>query len=411
MTSSMENRRAISPAGLAYLFYSAAALAAVVGQVWVALRHIPFDDSWPVGLRVAVVLPFAACLELLGMATSALADERQRAGERAYGYRALSVAVALVAVGVIVVGHWPHAYEVAGFGALSAAAYVLWLLHSAARRRDALRAAGRLGAVAPAYGMARWVRHPIRTGRARELARERGLGLYASLQAADEQIRAEARRPAIAAAVEAVIRADHNDPRMAEIAARTLDPDKIAAELEARADYAGWAARLGHAVTAVPGTPGSEPARASGTTSGSPDGQASGTTPGIASGRPDRASGTGRASGRGDSGRASGRRPARQPGRPGAWDRAQAEREYLASVEAGEPLTPAELARRAGRDPKTAWRWIANLTAGSHQPHLNGQHHSQAHQEATPPHDQEHAHHEATQPASTTRTTTEPHNH
>jgi hypothetical protein len=39
---------------------------------------------------------------------------------------------------------------------------------------------------------------------------------------------------------------------MAEIAVRTLDHDRIAVELEAAADYAGWARRLAAAVSASP---------------------------------------------------------------------------------------------------------------------------------------------------------------
>jgi hypothetical protein len=249
---SAAGRQRWSPARWAYAFYATAATGAVIGQVWVALTHVPWSPGWPGWARIAAVLPFALCLELLGMATAAMADQRQQLGERAYGFRALSGVTAVTAVGVIVVGHWPHGYQVAGFGALSGSAYVLWLLHSAARRRDALRAAGLLAATAPAYGWWRRLRHPVVTARAAELARERGLDLYGSLRQAELDRRAEARRPAIAAAVEQVVRADHADPRMAEIAATTLDLDRIAGALEARADYAGWADRLAPAVLACP---------------------------------------------------------------------------------------------------------------------------------------------------------------
>lgn len=242
---------------LAYVFYLLAATAAVIGQVWVAVEHIPWSPGWPMWVRVGVVVPFAVCLELLGMVTAAMADERMRAGERAVALRLFSAGVATVAVSVIVVGHWPELYLVVGFGAFSAAAYLLWMLHSGARRRDALRAAGLLSRVAPAYGWSRWLPLVGRPGwrvthRARELALEHGLGLHESLQAAEQQLRARARRPAIAAAVRAVVRANHADPLMAEIAVRTLDHDRIAAELEAGADYAGWARRLAVAVSASP---------------------------------------------------------------------------------------------------------------------------------------------------------------
>jgi len=235
---------------MAVAFYVTAAAGAAIGQVWVAMTHIPWPDGLPVGWRLAAVLPFALCLELLAMVLAAMADQRMRMGERALGFRAFSAAVAVLAVGIIVAGHWGDPYTVTAFGGLSVSAYALWLLHSAARRRDALRAAGQLAAPAPAYGLFRWLRHPLWTARAAELARERGLGLYESLRVAELELRAERRRPAIAAAVEAAIRAEHDDPRMAEIAVSTLDLDRIAAELETQADYAGWAARLAPAVTA-----------------------------------------------------------------------------------------------------------------------------------------------------------------
>jgi hypothetical protein len=161
-----------SPARLAYWFYAVAASGAVIGQTWVTVAHVP----WPVGMPgvvcVLAVLPFALCLELLAMALSAMADERMRLGERAYGFRFFSAVVAVVAVGILVAGHWPHLYWSAAFGLLSGSAYLLWLLHSAARRRDALRAAGKLADTAPDYGLWRRLLHPIWTARAAELARQ-----------------------------------------------------------------------------------------------------------------------------------------------------------------------------------------------------------------------------------------------
>lgn len=253
-----------SPARLAYWFYAVAATGAVIGQTWVAVIHVPWPPGVPAIARIAAVLPFALCLELLAMALSAMADERMRLGERAYGFRTFSTLVAAVAVGILVAGHWPHLYWSAGFGVLSGSAYALWLLHSAARRRDALRAAGKLADTAPDYGLWRRLRHPLWTARAAELAREgcldpaggwRPLGLFESLRAADLAIRAQKRRPAIAHAVEQVVRADQRDPRMAEIAVRTLDLDRLAAELAARVDYGAWADRLAPAITALAPAP------------------------------------------------------------------------------------------------------------------------------------------------------------
>ena len=251
-----------SPARLAYWFYAVAATGAVIGQTWVAVAHVPWGPGVPGVVRVVAVLPFALCLELLAMALAAMADERMRLGERAYGFRVFSAAVAMVAVGILVAGHWPHLYWSGGFGVLSGSAYLLWLLHSAARRRDALRAAGKLADTAPDYGAWRWVRHPAWTARAAELAREgridadrgvrRPVGLYESLRAAQLAMRDDRRRPALARAVEQVVRADQRDARMAEVTVRTLDLDRLAAELAGRVDYGAWADRLAPAITALP---------------------------------------------------------------------------------------------------------------------------------------------------------------
>ncbi|MDT5040103.1 MAG: hypothetical protein QOE51_1088, partial [Actinoplanes sp.] len=254
-----------SPARLAYWFYGVAAAGAVLGQTWVAVGHLPWGSAVPFWVRVVAVLPFAVCLELLAMALAALADERLRLGERAYGFRTFSAAVAVVAVGIQVVGHWPDVYWSGVFGVLSSSAYLLWLLHSAARRRDALRAAGKLADTAPDYGLWRRVRHPVWTARAAELARQgrvdgtngrwRALGLFESLQAAQLVMADEKRRPAIAGAVEQVVRADKRDPQMAEVAVRTLDLDRLAAELAGRVDYSAWADRLAPAVAAPAAIP------------------------------------------------------------------------------------------------------------------------------------------------------------
>ncbi|GAA4470941.1 hypothetical protein [Phytohabitans houttuyneae] len=251
-----------SPARLAYWFYAAAG--AVIGQTWVAVTHVPWAAGLPAPVRVVAVLPFALCLELLAMTLAAMADERMRLGERAYGFRVFSAAVAAVAVGILVVGHLPDLYWSAGFGLLSAAAYLLWLLHAAARRRDALRRAGKLADTAPDYGLWRRLRHPLWSARAAELARAgsldplsgrwQPLSLHESLEAARQSIRADKRRPAIARAVERVVRADQADPLMAEIAVRTLDLDRLAAGLAQQVNYSSWVARLAPAVTALPAT-------------------------------------------------------------------------------------------------------------------------------------------------------------
>jgi hypothetical protein len=84
--------------------------------------------------------------------------------------------------------------------------------------------------------------------------------VYESLRAAELAIGDEKRRPAVARAVERVVRSDHKNSYMADIAVRTLDLDRLAAELAARVDYHAWADRLAPAITAP--TPPSPDSRA-----------------------------------------------------------------------------------------------------------------------------------------------------
>lgn len=243
------NSHGSSASRLAGAFYATAATGAVIGQTWVAVKHVPLPVPHPM-VAALVVLPFAACLELLGMATAALADQRQRAGERAVGFRVLSMLVAALAVLIILVGHWDHLYVALGFGVFSASAYLLWLLHSAARRRDALRAAGMLSRPTPVYGW-RWLASPLLVARAREVALLEGLDLVDSLNRARklrEEERAdreaEQRRRRIARAVRRLVRSEHHDRGKAELAALVLDLSRIAADLQASADYDWWRDRL-----------------------------------------------------------------------------------------------------------------------------------------------------------------------
>src|SRR5205823_7845832 len=133
---------------------------------------------------------------------------RRRLGEAAYGWRILSAGSVTTGVAINILGHADVPYLAAVFGGLGVFAYTVWLLHAAARRRDALRAAGKLADTAPAYGLWRRLRYPIWTARAAELAREghtdpatdawQPLSLYESLRAAQLAMRAEKRRPFVA---------------------------------------------------------------------------------------------------------------------------------------------------------------------------------------------------------------------
>ncbi|WP_433010750.1 hypothetical protein [Kribbella sp. CA-294648] len=225
---------------VAYAFYATAATAALVGQVWAGVTHIPWpDEGFSTALKIALVAPAVAVIELGGVATAALADLRRRKGEQAYAYRAMSLFAAIVAVVFNVIGHWrpEERFLAFGFGGLSAFAYVLWLIHSSARRRDALRNAGQMATTGPVYGVVQWAREPKVTWLARSIALEHGLGLYESIRAARVQLRNNARRDAIAGTVAEYIRSEHQDERLAKIAETTYDADRLAGMLEDRINY------------------------------------------------------------------------------------------------------------------------------------------------------------------------------
>jgi hypothetical protein len=247
---------------VAYAFYATAAAAALVGQVWAGVTHIPWpDEGFSPFLKIALVTPAVAVIELGGVATAALADLRRRKGEQAYAYRAMSLFAAIVALVFNVVGHWrpEERFLAFGFGGLSAFAYVLWLIHSSARRRDALRKAGQMATTGPVYGVVQWAREPKVTWLARSLALEHGYGLYESLRAAREQMRNKARRDAIAGTVAEYIRSEHQDERLAKIAETTYDPDRLAGMLEERINYEVVTNKLTLAISPPPPEPAPQP--------------------------------------------------------------------------------------------------------------------------------------------------------
>jgi hypothetical protein len=230
---------------VAWIFYVIAALGSTIGQVWVGVDSAPWPPGLPWWWRAVLVAPFATVIDLGGVVTSAFADWRQRLGERAYGWRGLSAGAVTVAVAINVIGHRDVPYLAVVFGGLGVFAYAVWLMHSAARRRDALRAVGKLADTPPAYGITQWCREPAITRRARSLALVHRYPLHEALAIARQQVRDEQRRNALAAHVEALIRARHDDPVRAAIAAATLDVDAVAAELTAHADVPGWARVIG----------------------------------------------------------------------------------------------------------------------------------------------------------------------
>jgi hypothetical protein len=216
-------------------FYAVVALIALAGQAGAAVHWL----GWWLPSAVAAV----AAVEFGGIALSAYADFRRRLGERALAARILSAAVAGGAVAVNWFGH-PDRMQAGFFAGMSALGYLVWLLHSGARRRDQLRAIHALPPVAPAYGLGLWLRHPGLTRRARALAlADPTLGLYGSLDAARAAQRVERRQAAIATALRRKLTAAV-DPLTAEIATATFDLDEIAARLAAGADYDGLTALI-----------------------------------------------------------------------------------------------------------------------------------------------------------------------
>lgn len=186
-------------------------------------------------------LPFAVAavgaVELGGVYLSVHAAERRRLGERAVAARILSAAVAGGAVAINYFGHAHKFGQALFFAGMSALGYTVWLIHSGARRRDALRAAGKLADVAPVYPLTQWLRHPWLTRRARALAvADPTLGLHESLRLATEAWRAERRQAAIATVLRRKIEASA-DPVVAEIAVTVFDLDRIAHRLARGADY------------------------------------------------------------------------------------------------------------------------------------------------------------------------------
>jgi hypothetical protein len=236
----------------AWLFYTVAALGSSIGQIWVAVTLAPWPATMPWWPRALLVLPFTVVIDLGGVVTAAFADARRRLGETAYGWRLLSAGSVTLGVAINVLGHRHTPYLSAVFGGLGVFAYTVWLLHSAARRRDALRAAGKLTDTGPVYGLTQWWHEPVVTRRARDLALQHGHPVRQSLALARQQLRDERRAAALAEHVEALISARHDDPVLAAIAVTTLDIDAVSAALTTQADVDGWARAIG--VDLVPPT-------------------------------------------------------------------------------------------------------------------------------------------------------------
>lgn len=158
------------------IFYIGLLITALYGSATAATHwaHLPF----------LVVLGPIALLEVGGVYLSAMADERRKLGEGAIAARAMSAAFAVSAALLNWFGHQADGVKLAGFFAgISIGGYGVWLIRSGQRRRDQLRAEGRLPAAPPSYG-ARWFSSPFVTWQARQLAKANpSMGLYDSIQA------------------------------------------------------------------------------------------------------------------------------------------------------------------------------------------------------------------------------------
>ena len=217
------------------VFYALVALIALAGQATGAQEWL----HWPLVFAVAAV----AALEFGGVVLSRHALQRMKLGETALWARVASAAVAAFAVGFNWLSHSDHR-QGAFFAGMSALGYAVWLLDSGARRRDQLRADNKLNAAPPAYGVWRWLTHPVITREARALAIETpALGLHGSINAAVEARRLSAQRTNIAKVLHRKIRATV-DSTTADIATAVYDMDQVAQRLAAGADYDGLTALI-----------------------------------------------------------------------------------------------------------------------------------------------------------------------
>ncbi|MFF5173236.1 hypothetical protein ACFY3U_11420 [Micromonospora sp. NPDC000089] len=217
-------------------FYVVVLLVALGGQVTGAMERLRMP--W------YVALPAVGALELGGVVVLANADVRRRLGERAGLSRVLSAAIAAAAVAFNWLAHGNH-LEGGFYAGMSLLGYLVWLMNTENQRRDRLRARRQLPPTTPAYEpVGHWLRHPWLTRRARSLAKAHpDLGLYGSLDAAREQIRAERRQAALRKVLHRKI-TRALDATTADIAVAVYDLDEIARRLAEQADYEGLTALI-----------------------------------------------------------------------------------------------------------------------------------------------------------------------
>lgn len=215
-------------------FYTVVLAVAWIGQFLAA-------TDW-LGVHPAVAALAVSALELGGVALAARADYRRRLNESAIGARGLSAAVAGFAVAFNWLGHAADRRQALFFAGMSALGYLVWLLNSGDRRRDQLRAEGKLPSPPPSYERWQWVKEPLVTWRARAMAKASPeLGTYGSLDAARTAIRVERRTRSISKVLRRKLTAAV-DQTTADIAVNVYDLDQIATRLAGQADYAALTA-------------------------------------------------------------------------------------------------------------------------------------------------------------------------
>src|SRR5207247_2167366 len=123
--------------------------------------------------------------------------------ERALAGRVFAFAVALLVALINFAGHMGNGYRQALFAGASLVAFGVYLWRGACRRRDALIASGDMAAPAPLYPLSCYLPGRWKVTRlARELARRnRRLGMYGSLAAAEAQLARQRRHAALMAAI------------------------------------------------------------------------------------------------------------------------------------------------------------------------------------------------------------------
>ncbi|GAA1550480.1 hypothetical protein GCM10009827_083930 [Dactylosporangium maewongense] len=213
------------------VFYVLVLLTALGGQVTGAVEVL--------GVPWWVALPAVSVLELGGVVIMRTAEVRRRLGESAVFVYLLAVGIAAFATGFNWVAHEGTAAG-AFFAFMSLVGFLVWALSTEHRRRDRLRATGQMSDLPPRYELfTHWMRRPFVTLRARSMAKaDPRLGLVRSLIVADQAMRRDRRLRGISRVLKRKIR-KAVDPVTAGIAVNVYDLDRVAQELERRADYVG----------------------------------------------------------------------------------------------------------------------------------------------------------------------------